>query len=546
MPVNDRGLPRALAEAARPGWAWLVVLVAAAAPYLGVLDGAMVAGDLEFIAQNPLMHSSEPLADAFGHGYWFKGDASQPAPYYRPLVVLLDYLDHARFGLQPRGYHVTNLCLHGAASLSVLVLARMLIAPAWAGLASALVFAVHPIQVHAVAYISGRTSVMAALFAVLCIAMVLEGVRRVRAGGGVGGVQVGGVVFAALALLSKESAAPLPALAVAAVLLFGAAGSRPSHPSRWWRPMVGMLVGIAAVVILDLWLRALVLGQLGSPHRPLWARLDGLQSVLSMAKIVGFYPMKLLLPAELSYLPPFVPALSHFDVGGILWFAVLVAATLWVLWPRPGFPRARFCLFWFLACLLPVSGVVALEYFVKEHHAYLPAVGFVLLLGLGLERAAAMVGQQLPRVAKTAPVAGVLGLLLLAVHAAQHAQHFAGPRALYTRILSLEAAIPDAAFAHPAMSQTAHRYAIAHLNLGLLDRTDGHCTTAQPRFARAETLARNRTLRAQAAFLLGDCAAQLGDLAGAQQALARALDHDPTQTEIRGRLEALERDSAPR
>lgn len=530
---------RSLADAARPDRWWLLVVAAAVVPYLGVLDGGMVAGDLEFIAQNPLMDSTRPFVDAFSHGYWFKGEAGQPAPYYRPLVVLLDWLDHARFGLDPVGYHVTNLLLHVAASLAVFVLALQVLQLHWAALASALVFAAHPMHVQAVAYISGRTSVMAALFAVMSIGCVLEVGRRLRASERSTSLQVVAVALCALALLSKESAAPLPALALAAVMLSLGATARALRRTR------GLLAAMLLVVVCDLVLRAWVLGQVGSPHRPLWARLGTLETLLSIAKTVGYYPQQLLWPQALSYLPPFVPALSGWDVAGLMWLAGLTLATAWVLWPRAQAPRARFALFWLLACLAPVSGVIALEYFVKEQHAYLPAVGFVLLLGLALERGSSRLASRAAWCSRAAwlrrvPALAVAVLVVcFAVVAADHARHFSGPRALYTRIVSLESRIAARHFAHPAMSQSAHRYAIAHLNLGLLERGDGQCEAARGRFERSEALARNRALRAQAAFLYGDCAARLGQHEAARVALERALEHDPRQPDIRRRLAEL-------
>jgi hypothetical protein len=285
--------------------------------------------------------------------------------------------------------------------------------------------------------------------------------------------------------------------------------------------LLGLLV---ALLVVSLVARGLVLEQLGSNRKPLWYRLDAFSALLTMAKIVGYYPSKLLFPSELSYLPPFVPALSAGDLLGLFWLGALQAATVWLLYPSERHGASRYWLFWFLATLTPVSGIVSLEYFVKEHHAYLPAVGFCMLLGLLSDHGIALLEE------RRAAAGRSLGLALFAACAltlslatASHAQTFAGPEAAYQRIIELEPQIPEAAFAHPAMNKSAHRFAVVRMNLALLQLKAGRCDLALPNLARAAQLARADELAFQVRFLQGDCRKRLGQLAEAKADFEQAL-----------------------
>lgn len=535
--------PRSVAVAYRPSAAWWLVLAAAVLPYLGSLGGEMVAGDLEFIADNPVMRSPTIVRDAFTHSYWYAGDAQAKAPYYRPLVVLLDWFDHARFGPAPAGYHVTNLLLHALCCLLVLCLGRQVLPVGPAAVIAAVAFAVHPIHVHSVAYISGRTSMLATLFVLPSVGLAIESARRAQAGrSGEWVARVGAALLAALALLAKESAAPLPALSAGALLLLW---PEPRALLRRHWPLLAMLL---CVVLAYLALRGTVLGQLGSTRKPLWYRLDGVSAVLSMAKIVGFYPQKLLWPGGLSYLPPFVPALRPSDAAGIAWLGVLGLTTGWVLYPTGRHGMARYWTFWLLASLLPVCGIFSLEYFVKEHHAYLPAVGFCMLLGLGCARLFAGFEAR-GRATGVALGWAVLALSGLALGGATavHARTFSGQRALYGRVVALEGEIPEAAFEHLAMNKSAHRFALSRINLGLLDLKAGDCPGALPHFERATVLARHPSLRYDAHLLAADCETRMGRSGAAGARLRRLMEADETRPEaasVLARLAKASGDSA--
>ncbi len=90
---------------------------------------------------------------------------------YTPLTLVSFSLDHAIWGLDPFGYHLTNLLLHLANTLLVFLLIRHLTGHLLASLVAALLFGVHPLRVESVVWITERKDVLSTLFfltALLC------------------------------------------------------------------------------------------------------------------------------------------------------------------------------------------------------------------------------------------------------------------------------------------------------------------------------------------------------------------------------------------
>ena len=149
------------------------------------------------------------------------------------MLVTLS-LDHALWGLAPVGYHLTNVWLHALNAALVLLLFRLIPRTRPAAFPAAILFACHPLQTNAAAYISGRTDLLAALFVLLgCILLA----RRLALPGpsGAGSATACAVgLCTALAAMSKESAFAAPLL-----LLLTGALSAPSRDGKGAPPAPG-------------------------------------------------------------------------------------------------------------------------------------------------------------------------------------------------------------------------------------------------------------------------------------------------------------------
>lgn len=168
--------------------------------------------------------------------------------YYRPLVIVTQALDAAVWDLNPIGYHLTNAALHGVTGYFLFVLARSFgLTPLASGLAG-LLFVAHPLHSESVAWISGRTDVLATM---LMIATLV--VHRKRRPGDARPAYWA-VILAALALLSKESAISLPLVVVAMDLVV---------PLSWMRKRTAaapMWAAYACVTVGYLGLRSIAIG----------------------------------------------------------------------------------------------------------------------------------------------------------------------------------------------------------------------------------------------------------------------------------------------
>ncbi len=135
------------------------------------------------------------------------------AGHFQPLAWITLALDHGLWGMNPLGYHLTNLVLHGASAvvlyLLILVLLRDSGLPAsLAAVFGALVWGAHPLRTESAAWITERRDVLSGLFLLLCVLAYVrmqsgEGQLRTR-------LYVASIACLALSLLSKAWGMTLP------------------------------------------------------------------------------------------------------------------------------------------------------------------------------------------------------------------------------------------------------------------------------------------------------------------------------------------------
>src|SRR6266403_4547723 len=139
----------------RENWLWgLLLLVSTVVVYRHAWSAGYIWDDDVYVTDNPLLTAPDGL-----WRIWFSLDS--PSQYF-PLVYTTFRFEHALWGLNPAGYHWINLILHVANALLVwAVLAQLKIPGAW--LAGA-IFALHPVQVESVAWITERKNVLMGFF----------------------------------------------------------------------------------------------------------------------------------------------------------------------------------------------------------------------------------------------------------------------------------------------------------------------------------------------------------------------------------------------
>lgn len=351
----------------------IAVAIAVAATSLG---NGFAYDDLPLIVDNPRVTTLHPLWEYLGQSYWPAGGL------YRPLTVWLLALQWKLGDGTPWIFHATNVALHALVTGLVYALARRILAPAWAGLA-ALLFAVHPVHVEAVANVVGRSEIMAAAFVVAA----LLAHRRVSA--------LAPVLFA-LALLSKENAAVLLGLVVLHDGLVAGTPRAAFAQRRWLYAGYGA-VALAYGAALAAIFRAVPL----AVPAPVFQGATLGERWLTFASVVPEYARLLLVPARLSAdYQPAVLELARSVTPGVVWgvllASVLVAA---IFMQRRRAPESAFALAWVPVTLAPVSNVLFVTgVLLAERTLYLPSVGAVLAAGWVIER----YGARAPRVTGTA------------------------------------------------------------------------------------------------------------------------------------------------
>jgi Flp pilus assembly protein TadD len=349
-------------------------LLAIALAYVNTLRFQFVYDDLPQIVNNPLVHSWRYAPRYFVEHVWSQ-IPGLPGTYYRPVFLLWLRLNHACFGLAPFPWHLTTLLVHLAVTLLVYRLLLRVTADRLTAAFAAVLFGLHPTHIETVAWISGVTDSLTALFLLasfLCYCGWRDGRRTAW--------MAASLLLYTLALLTKETALGLPLLLLAYEWLLPPDGRAPAA-GRWrflLRGLVPYLVTAAAYMVV----RSEVLRGLGYGFD-----YSSLSLLLSVPSVIWFYLARLVWPVHLSvfYDPRTLttPGLFNF-VLPLLGVAGVAGVLFWLA--RRSRPAA-FASLWFAVLMLPpLIGIYTFlpEEQVHDRYLYLPSVGFALLLALGL------------------------------------------------------------------------------------------------------------------------------------------------------------------
>jgi protein O-mannosyl-transferase len=358
----------------------LCVLVVAVLVFAPSLWNGFAYDDNWIIALDGRIHDLSMAPRIFVQSYWPNPDIG----LYRPLASLSYAIDWAIAGDDPMWFHAVNVLWNAAACvLSFLILASLVSTPA--ALAGALVFAVHPVHVEAVANVVGRAEVMAGFFSFATFLIWLRGrpgqpLSRKR-------LCVAAGCYS-LAMLSKESAIMIPVLIV---LLDAARGEFGVSNWKAWlarHARTGAVLGAVAGGFLLL--RGAVLGGVGP--RELDLLFDVAASpgprILTALQAWPHFLRLLVFPVTLlsDYGPPLImPAMtitSMAAAGALILGALVLGGLL-------GLDRGRgqlACVLLFLpVALLPVSNlVVPIGVLIAERALYLPSFALSLAVAFGL------------------------------------------------------------------------------------------------------------------------------------------------------------------
>ncbi len=373
------------ATASLPAWCWLglVLILATLAAYWPVFSAGFIWYDDAYVTDNPLLTAPDGWSRI-----WFSAHSQSQ---YFPLVFTTLRCEYALWGLHPAGYHAVNVGLHLVNALLVWALLRRLTLPgAWL---AAAVFALHPVQVETVAWVTEMKNTESTLFYLLAVLAWLR-----FCGGGGRWFYLLALALHALALFAKTTACTLPAALLLALWL----KHEPVSRRRVVQTLPFLLLGFS-LGLLSVWWEK----HLGN-YQPEYHLLGGpVDWLLIASHALWFYAGKIFWPADLTFsYPRWEINAGDWRQYGWLMAGLLVAALLWLerrreLVPRPATePGRRPALRWwdrirlergpaaalifFVAALSPMLGFIPLYTFcfsyVADHYQYLAGLGLMALV----------------------------------------------------------------------------------------------------------------------------------------------------------------------
>lgn len=361
----------------------LGLVLATVAVYGQVRDFAFVQyDDPLYVWRNSRLHAGLSLA-SLG---WAFTDTS--TGNWHPLTWISHLLDVELFGVDPGMHHVTNLILHCVNSLLLFLVLRRMTGARWPSAVAAFLFALHPLHVESVAWVSERKDVLSGLFCILTLLSYAGYVEKP-------GVTRYGLVALcfALGLMAKPMLVTMPLVLLlldywplgrfASACTLGRE-RRTEHMRRALilvleKAPLGALA--AASSLAALWAQETG-GGLGSLERfSLGSRIAN--AVTSYV----LYTRDMLWPQRLAFFYPYHKVIPLWQAG--LCAMLLVAITLLVIRLRRRYPFLVTGWWWYLITLLPVIGLVQVGIQSRaDRYTYLPLIGLFIIVSWGIDRAA--------------------------------------------------------------------------------------------------------------------------------------------------------------
>ncbi len=518
------------------------------------------------IAYHPALHGG-PLWDDFGHitvpelrsldGLWRIWSELGATQQYYPLLHSAFWLEHKLWGDAFLGYHLVNVVFHAASACLLVLILRRLALPG--ALFAGLIFALHPVAVESVAWISEQKNTLSALFYLASAYVYFLDPRDPRSLRDPRYVTAFALFICAL--LTKTVTATLPA----ALLLV-----------LWWQrglldwrrdvtPLIPWFAVAAGAGAFTAWVERTVIGASGEAFA-----LTFIERCLLAGRVIVFYLGKIFWPTNLIFVYP------RWDIDETIWWqyffpaaAVALGGALTIVasrWGRRG-PLAGYL--YFCGTLVPVLGFIDvfpfLFSYVADHFQYLASLGVIVPVASALTIAAGRL--RLP--AQGATIAGGALVAILAAATWHRSAVYADAETLYRDTIARNAGawmayqnlgtelaarnrLPEAVAAYEGALRAKPDYTAAKANLVLAHMKLGDAAAESPDRAREaithyEAVVRLDPAHVRAHYNLGTLLMDLPDRqADAISHLDSAVKLQPDYVEARVNLGVLLSDTPAR
>ncbi|HZS17580.1 MAG TPA: tetratricopeptide repeat protein [Candidatus Udaeobacter sp.] len=373
-------MPSELKLSEQRKWLWGLFLIAlVVVAYSGVVNAGFIWDDDKHLTRNACVVGPLGFQDI-----WTSAHA-----FYYPLVLTTFWFVHKFVGLNPSPYHMLNVVLHALSAIVLWrVLLRLNVRGAWLGAA---IWALHPVMVQSVAWITELKNTQSCLLYLLSILCFLKweqfaeqkrepGKRPKRASQKHRSEWLFSLslIFFALATLSKTSVVMLPAVLALCVWW--------QNRLITWRDVVSLIpfaVISAVASAWTIWEQRFHSGATGPEWAQTWA-----ERLIIVGRVPWFYLSKLIWPHRLIFI---YPRWEIDPTQVIAWLPLLaLLAGVIALWfvRTDGGRAAFFATTYYLLSLFPVLGFFSVYFFrysfVSDHFQYLASMGPLALAGAGI------------------------------------------------------------------------------------------------------------------------------------------------------------------
>lgn len=363
--------------------------------YYNSLNNQFVFDDLSIIRDNPTIRGIERIPDLLGLG----GNKA----YYRPIRMIsyaVDYTLNNKVwrsaggywgndkGLNPLGYHISNIAYHLVTSLLVFLVVVRLVANDRVAFLATTLFALHPVHTDSVTYLSGRRDILFTLFYLTGFYFFLcyRANRKSKF-----------IILSFLAYLlslgSKEMGVTLPAIFLCYDLVENYSGKAGKINLTYFKEL---FLTLKKVIVKSKYLYSLLFsGGLAFSFYKVFIKSTSYQSsyygdsmlttFLTVGRILVYYIKLLLYPICLSadYFDNAFPlSTSFFEPATLFSFITLGVIGYIVLHLLLHHRLLAFSIIWFFVTLLPVCHIFPHHELLAEHYLYLPSFGYCLVVAL--------------------------------------------------------------------------------------------------------------------------------------------------------------------
>ena len=355
---------------------------------------------------------------------------------WHPITSISLFLNSSLFGMNPGSYHFVNLAFHLANSLLLLLVLTLMTGNYWRSIFVAALFALHPLHVESVAWVSERKDVLSAFFWILTMLSYWWYASCPRIGR-----YILVVLFLVLGLLAKPMLVTLPFV----LLLLDYWPLSRINPNKLSQAKFLILEKLPLFVSVTIFSVVTFFVQNNS-HMVKSTMAFPLNARIANA-IVSYmaYLRDMLCPLYLSIFYPFpdnIPILQTVLAGFLL-----LSITLLALWFLKKFPYFAVGWFWYLGTLIPVIGIIQVGLQAKaDRYTYIPLIGIFIIFAWGIPEILTNVRYKLKIIAT---VASVL-LIICAVSTWFQISYWKNSKDLYTHAIK---AIDDNYWAY---NQLAH------------------------------------------------------------------------------------------